>query len=387
MALKNLLALCVIAVLLQSCEKEKIIVTAEEKTFPVNPEFERYLFDLGIDRHMNGLLRHSDVQKVDSLNFNRNYSIKSLKEIEHFENLRSLVIFDIKLDSLDLSKNTKLQYLSCISIDAEGEGRSLAFLNIKNCPALTYLNCSSNLISFVDLSENPALRELHCGDNPNLTKLDLSKNSALEILNCGLVEHLTILDLSKNPNLNTVLCPATGLNELDMNMQSGLKRLDCRETGISNLKLKAPENLEELYITGSKISAIDFNIFPKLHSLAFGSNLTRFDLKPLSALKLLDCFGVTATTLDLSTNLNLERLSLRLSAFKTLDLRHNNMLQTIFFLELDNLTSLDLRNLEKLNSFGSSYNDNLKTICVKAFPDPSNMQWFKDNWTSYVICK
>ncbi|MCF0055057.1 hypothetical protein [Dyadobacter sp. CY356] len=288
---------------------------------------------------------------------------------------------------MDLSKNTKLQYLSCITIDAEQEGRSLTFLNIKNCRALTYLNCSSNLISGIDLSQNPALRELRCGDNPNLKALDLSANTALEILYCGFTENLSSLDLSKNLNLHTVSFPATGVNDLDMRMLAGLKVLNCGATGISALKLKAPESLEQLNIAESKITTVNFNDFPKLESLALGSNLTSFDLKPLRALKVLDCYRVTAPTLDLSANLNLDQLSIRLSAFKSLDLSRNTMLQSIFVFESANLASLDLRNLVKLSSFGSTYNDNLKTICVNSIPDPANLKWFKDDWTSFVVCK
>lgn len=356
---KNALAVCLIIFVFWGCKKQDVIEVVEEKTFPVDAEFEKHLYSLGIDHHLNGLLRYSEIQTVDSLNFNRN-GITSLKGIEHFENLRTLIIFDTRLDSLDLSRNTKLEYLSCLTIDAEDEYRSLTFLDVNNCTGLKYLNCSSNLISTLSLGSNTALRELRCGDNPNIKELDLSRNIALEVLNCGFIADLSKLDLSKNTNLKKIMCADTKLQDLDMSMLPELKMFDCRGTNISNLNLKNAQTLEELYITDSKITSVDFNLFPSLHSLAFGSNLTSFDLTPLHALKVLDCFRVQADKIDITSNSNLEHLSLRFSNFKNLDLSHSKSLQILSLFNMTNLISVDLSNSPKLDSFGSVYNYNLK---------------------------
>ena len=64
-----------------------------------------------------------------------------------------------------------------------------ANLNISNLKgieaftALTYLNCSDNQLTSLDVSKNTALTDLRCSNN-QLTSLDVSKNPALGNLHC-----------------------------------------------------------------------------------------------------------------------------------------------------------------------------------------------------------
>src|SRR5690554_2379223 len=50
--------------------------------------------------------------------------------------------------------------------------------------ALAELDCGSNNLSNLDVSNNVALEKLHCGYN-KISNLDVSRNKALESLNCN----------------------------------------------------------------------------------------------------------------------------------------------------------------------------------------------------------
>lgn len=77
--------------------------------------FEKELIRLGIDRlgREDGKLLYSDVVLVEHLAIipQIKEDIQGLAGIEHFVNLKSLITKFIKPDSLDLSKNNKLEYL------------------------------------------------------------------------------------------------------------------------------------------------------------------------------------------------------------------------------------------------------------------------------------
>jgi len=70
--------------------------------------------------------------------------------------------------------------------------------------SLTQLSCSSNLLTALDVGNNPALIGLICSDN-QLISLDLSKNLALNSVACN-NNQLANLVISKSPRLMNVYC-------------------------------------------------------------------------------------------------------------------------------------------------------------------------------------
>jgi hypothetical protein len=222
----------ILAIVFNACKKDEEIPAREDKTFTVDPEFEKELFRRHIDNALNGVIRDADVKNIKELSLQGLSGIKSLRGIEHFENLKSLTIFDVKIDSLDLSKNTKLEYLFCKTIGAEGGTPSLTYLNLKNCKALKFLNCSDNLLSELDVSGNPALTYLAFSANRNIKEIDLSANVALDTLECA-VYNLTKLDVSKNVRLRSINCQSVSINSLDLSMLPELKALDVRFSSVS----------------------------------------------------------------------------------------------------------------------------------------------------------
>lgn len=81
-------------------------------------------------------ISESEAEAVTELSLN-NCGISSLKGIEIFKNLQSLECYSNSLTSLDISNNT----------------------------ALTYLDCNNNKLTSLDVSKNTALEMLYCTDN------------------------------------------------------------------------------------------------------------------------------------------------------------------------------------------------------------------------------
>ena len=162
---------------------------------------------------------------------------------------------------------TEREKVTVIFLDNAGNISDLT--GIKYFPNLKELNCALNLLTSLDVSNNPALTFLNCNYN-QLTNLDLSKNTALTILGC-FGNKLTSLDVSKNTALTSLYCDSNQLTGLDLSGNANLTRLICS----SNL-----------------LTSLDVSNNPALTYLNCNSNqLTSLDLSKNTALTILDCSG------------------------------------------------------------------------------------------------
>lgn len=114
---------------------------------------------------------------------------------------------DDVLDDYVLTKN--INAINSLSIAGENI-RDLT--GIEDFVGLTFLSCSRNLLTNLDISENTRLTKLDCSNN-KLTSLDVSKNTALSVLWCDNNE-LTNLDLSVNTELTSFWCNSNQLTSL-----------------------------------------------------------------------------------------------------------------------------------------------------------------------------
>ena len=142
-----------------------------------------------------------DVAYITELDVSGTYDavgeLTSLKGIEYFTSLKTLWCSSNQLTSLDVSNN----------------------------PALVNLDCSSNQLTSLDVSNNPALVDLDCAGN-QLTSLDVSNNLALESLYCD-YNALISLDVSNNLALESLYCDYNALISLDISNNSDLEHLYC----------------------------------------------------------------------------------------------------------------------------------------------------------------
>lgn len=153
-----------------------------------------------------------------------------------------------KPDSLDFSKNTKLEYLHVeTGFEVAGERKTLKYLNVSNCKELKYLNCKSNMLSKLDLSQNKKLTELDCTDNYNLQVLDISANTELKVLKA-----YGVLDVSANEKLETLLIQTLDQPRLDLTKNINLRELYGFDwVSIKELDLRSCKELQKCMITNS----------------------------------------------------------------------------------------------------------------------------------------
>ncbi|MGB3342890.1 MAG: T9SS type A sorting domain-containing protein [Aequorivita sp.] len=113
-----------------------------------------------------------------------------------------------------------------------------AFINI------TFLECSDNNLTSIDISNNLELEIFECYNN-QLTNIDISQNTALYQFECRF-NQLTSLDLSNNPNIVLLSMGNNDISELDLANNNALLILECTETLLESLDLSHNTNLISL---------------------------------------------------------------------------------------------------------------------------------------------
>ncbi|MBT4344633.1 MAG: hypothetical protein HOD68_01045 [Flavobacteriales bacterium] len=155
--------------------------------------FEQELIDLGYDvAPVNGSVYTALINTMTFLNVS-NSNISDLTGIEDFTALTYLNCSNNQLTSLDVSSNTVLTELKCVT-------NQLTILDVSQNTALTSLNCGNNQLTSIDVSGATALSFLRVSEN-QLTILDVSTNTALTFLYC-LYNQLINLDLRNGNNIN-----------------------------------------------------------------------------------------------------------------------------------------------------------------------------------------
>ena len=219
-------------------------IAIDETNFP-DPAFRNYLIET-YDFAKDGILTDEEIKNTKRLYLGID-SIKSLKGIEYFTDLKKLFCFFNEITELDMSRNTKLTYLDCSNC-------KITKLNIANNVLLDTLYCENNELTELDISNNTELVYLDCYDN-KLTQLDVSKNTALAQLDFG-NNQIASIDLSNNIWLEEMYCSGNGMTQLDVSACQQLELLHCYHNKISG------QNMDNL------ISSLPLNDTPTYFDLA-----------------------------------------------------------------------------------------------------------------------
>jgi len=157
------------------------------------------LIQEGVDTNGDSRINPEEADVITYLDV-AGYGIKDMTGIETFLNLDTLYCGDNNFTSLDVSSISNLKYLDCgghLNITVT----PLQSLNVSGCTGLTWLDCSSSLLTGLDLSGCTALSYLDCSFNL-LTGLDLIANTSLKYLNCA-ANQLSCLDISNNTSIGS----------------------------------------------------------------------------------------------------------------------------------------------------------------------------------------
>ncbi|MDR0907275.1 MAG: leucine-rich repeat domain-containing protein [Rikenellaceae bacterium] len=312
------------------------------------------------DINENGRLSYNEASRVNVISIDgreMQVSITSLAGIEYFPVLGWLGISFSQLTSLDISKNPALVQVSCL------DNNQLTSLKVSGCPYLDDLECYNNQLTSLDVSGCPALRYLSCYDN-QLTSLDVSEYAGLISLNCDR-NQLTSLDVSKNTALTRLLCTGNQLTSLDVSNNTALTELYCgfpsyvdRGDGnqITSLDVSMLTALTDLRCSQNRLSSLDLSNNTALEVLYCDDNqLTSLDVPKNTALRLLDCNGNKLTSLDVSKNIALEELLCQHNQLTSLDVSGCTAL-TVFSCEHNQLASLDVSECAALEDLYCNYN-------------------------------
>lgn len=207
-------------------------IVIDKSNFPDN-KFRVYLLQqpYGAD----DILTTDEIAAITDINVGfRN--INSLNGIKFFSALKSLDCSSNQLTSLDISENKELTTLYCYM-------NNLTSLDVSSNKKLVSFTCYDNQLTSLNVSENRELVMLGCGTN-FLTSLDVSENNKLRDLSCS-DNHLTSLDLSKHEDLTALYCYNNQLTSLDVSKSRYLMTLECNNNQLTSIKM--PEICYDLY--------------------------------------------------------------------------------------------------------------------------------------------
>jgi Leucine-rich repeat (LRR) protein len=278
--------------------------------------FEQALIDLGYDSGVvDGFVFTENINSITSLTVS-NKNISDLTGIEDFTALTSLDCSSNQLTTLNITQNTNLYLLLChinnlTNLDVTQNSlletfycnnNQLATINITNNPLLKYFRCGNNLLTGIDISQNTALEQLRCGDN-NISNLNLSQNTVLNHLVC-INNQLTVLDLSNNINLLELWCYDNQINSLDISSCNLLTNLRVKNNQLTNLNTTNCPSLIYLYGENNLITNLDVSANIVLQNLIVTDNLL--------------------TDLNISQNTNLVYLQIQNNALTNLNVANGN---------------------------------------------------------------
>ena len=213
-------------------------------------------FEDSIDFSANTMLTYLNCSGVIGLGVEN--SLSSIN-VTGLNNLTYLDCGANILVSLDVSTNTSLNYLDCSSACVNGgigsDFAQLTNLNLSGAIALTYLDCSfdgngsplgpgwiaQSSFGYLDVSSNTALTYINCSRNV-LTSLDVSSCSALTTLDCS-GNQLTSLDVSACTAITYLDCIGNNLTSLDVSNNTTLYRLYCNNNYLTSLNVKNGNNI------------------------------------------------------------------------------------------------------------------------------------------------
>jgi len=296
--------------------KEAVMI--DETTF-IDSKFRNWV--LSQEYGADGILTNEELDHVPSIDISR-LGIQYLMGIEYFTALKELNCMTNNLSMLNLSNNIALEKLLC-------DGNELMSLNLLKNKELKYLNCVANNLTSIDVSGCTELDTLACSGN-QLTILDVSKNTKLICLECY-SNQLKSLDLSKNTALRRVHCNKNQLTTLDVSKNTALTLLVCSNNLLTTLDVTKNSALTYLTCMDNKLTTLYVSDNKSLKELScFNNQLTSLDVSGCSALKTLGCRNNQLATLNLSGCSALDYVDCHSNQLETLDLSENTALTTLF---------------------------------------------------------
>ena len=257
------------------------------QTFIPDDNFEQALIDLGYDTApLDDFVPTANINSITNLDVAGN-NIIDLTGIEDFAALSILDCSDNLITAIDVSQNTNLSelyvfenQLTHIDVTLLNDlkifwcyNNLLTNLDVTQNPDLISLVCNGNNLSNINILNNAELNVLVCNDN-QISSIDISNNKTLSRFECG-TNLLTSLDVSNNTNLSYLSCEENQIDSLNLNNNSLLGVLLCFENVITDLDISQNSNLTDINCSNNQLCSLN---------LKNGNNsnftLVNFELNP-----------------------------------------------------------------------------------------------------------
>ncbi|MBR2699604.1 MAG: InlB B-repeat-containing protein [Clostridia bacterium] len=384
-------------------------IAIDETNFP-DANFREYI-KKNCDKDADNYLSPKEIARVDSIQV-PGMAISTLKGMELFTQLRSLVCAHCGLTTLDVSSNTTLWSLSC-------NDNELTALDVSNNTRLSNLTAYNNKLTTLDVSACPSIVSAlgQTGNNGTLypdtavsygwslvidktvvlTPAPPTDDRVVEINQTNFPDDAFrqyLLDnkdqdkdgwLSEREIWNTtylsfgemmIYDPQTGTYQNKNYVVKSLKgiqfftklnSLHCNGSQLTELDLSANTELQTLGCSNNALKTLNVKNCSKLGYLnCSGNQLTELDLSDKSTLWGLNCYDNQLTSLNISGCSNLENINCVGNKITALDVSGSPNLYELFCTN-NQLTALDLSNMPNLERVNCADN-NLATLTVSNNP-------------------
>lgn len=311
-------------------------VDCSQVTTIPDPAFEDKLIAMNIDTDgKNGSVLNTSISTIASLDVSVS-NIKDLTGIKGFTSLSNLNCSGNLLSTLDLSQNKILKVINCsnnilIGLDLKnGNNNNLTLTsNFTNNPNLTCIQVDDANYSETNWT---TLKDATANYNVDCIKYTLIPDSnfedkliALEIDKDGKNGKVKTASISQITSLNlqsSNISDLTGIEDFQ-----ALLYLDCKYNTIKNINVEHNKVLRGLDLHDNTLSSLNVSANTELFSLTFSKN--------------------QISTIDLSQNKGLQNLICDRNLLKDLDISLNTQLTSLYCGNSD-LTVLDVSNQPNL---------------------------------------
>ena len=302
---------------LQARTEEIKDVAITEENFP-DEEFRNKVIQIADQMNEdNPILSADKIRETTELDL-YGLNIENLQGIGNFKTLKILDCASNNLTSLDLSENKLVEDVNCV-------GNSISQINLSGCSNLIKLNSAYNSFETIDLSACINLQELYLREN-NLKSLDLSQNVNLQTLEFGTIDEENLLEM------------------INFGEISSLQTIKIKRSLIKSLNLKNMSNLTNVEITSSPITELDLSGCDNLQvaEIYFCGLLEELNCGNSTKLTKLDCsMNRSLKNLDVSNNTGLKELNVAYSGINYINLKNQSLLEKVY-IEGSNVSKIDL---------------------------------------------
>ena len=325
-------------------------VAVFNSTYFPDANFRNYLLGL----YSKGYITTSDVNSRTSMSPSSKY-ILTLQGIGYFNKLTYLDCSSNGISQLDLSSLTSLKTLNASSntLTSVSLPSSLETLNLSNNKKFTTFNmCNKSALKSVDLSGCTGVKTLSLYNNTAMTSLNVQNCSALTSLQCY-NDKLSSLNFSGCSALTTLDCHSNQLTSIK-NMTTYMQSLNCSDNKLSDsfyliycnalttLNISNNPNLTKLYCYNNALTSLNVSGCSSLNTLScYNNSLTSLNVASCSSLTTLNCDNNQLTSLG-TLPTSLQTLDCHSNKFSgTFDLSNRSALKSLDISSNPNLTTLN----------------------------------------------